>query len=91
MQVPICSTINTFNYGLNFFSSGCNLIVSICSLTGLDMEDACVFNKKAASLGLFQSNIIKTEFILNETKKSLNSKFEFFLTINNIIIVKFII
>uniref|UniRef100_A0A7S0GPQ0 DNA-directed RNA polymerase n=1 Tax=Amorphochlora amoebiformis TaxID=1561963 RepID=A0A7S0GPQ0_9EUKA len=59
-QHPLCSTSNYDKYSINYFPYGSNAVISIGSISGFNMEDACIMNKKSADLGIFYSILIKS-------------------------------
>mmetsp|Transcript_2889 Transcript_2889/g.5579 ORF Transcript_2889/g.5579 Transcript_2889/m.5579 type:complete len:625 (-) Transcript_2889:145-2019(-) len=71
-QLPLINTENMMMYGLESYPFGTNTLISICSNTGLDMEDACVFKKSSRDLGLFHSIINNNQITANKLEENLN-------------------
>lgn len=83
-------------YNFDLFPFGANTLISICSNTGLDMEDACVFKKSSQEFGLFHSVVNKNRIDTKKLEENittirepfstllrLNKKNKFFLPFNN--------
>ena len=71
-QLPLINTENMLMYGLEFYPFGTNTVISICSNTGLDMEDACVFKKSSRDLGLFHSIVNNNQINGKKLEENIN-------------------
>nr|BAS01701.1 second-largest subunit of DNA-directed RNA polymerase I [Lotharella vacuolata] len=70
-QLPIINTENMLMYNFDLFPFGSNTLISICSNTGLDMEDACVFKKSSREFGLFHSVINKNRIEVKKLQENI--------------------
>mmetsp|Transcript_28522 Transcript_28522/g.50193 ORF Transcript_28522/g.50193 Transcript_28522/m.50193 type:complete len:760 (-) Transcript_28522:1576-3855(-) len=60
-QYPILNyTINSYRI-FEYYPLGVNVIISIASNTGLDMEDACLINKYSGERGMFEGFFIRAD------------------------------
>mmetsp|Transcript_22690 Transcript_22690/g.31705 ORF Transcript_22690/g.31705 Transcript_22690/m.31705 type:complete len:923 (-) Transcript_22690:235-3003(-) len=59
-QRPLCDKKIFLTNDINLFPYGNNVIISICSYSLYDMEDACVLSKGSIDFGLFYSVIVQS-------------------------------